>query len=94
MKIHYSPHYDGDIYLGDSPRMMGETYVGNCGLMAQLQLRAGRRMMTKSDVELNEHTTTHYAQLSAYAEALRKEGMVISNTLIYYPVHGIIHELK
>lgn len=51
MKIHYSPHYDGDIYLGDSPRLMGETYVGNCGLMAQLQLRAGRRMMTKSDVE-------------------------------------------
>lgn len=45
-------------------------------------------------VEFNEHTKTHYAQLSAYAAALKNEGITITHTLIYYPVHGVIHELK
>ena len=51
MKIHYSPSYDGDIFLGDSPSMMGETYVGNMGLLQQLQLRAGVRRVQVPDVE-------------------------------------------
>jgi ATP-dependent exoDNAse (exonuclease V) beta subunit len=44
-------------------------------------------------VALNEHTTKYYAQLSAYAKALKAEGYTLSNALVYYPVHGIIYEL-
>ena len=51
MKIHYSPSYDGDIFLGDSPKALGETYVGNAGLLQQLQLRAGIRKDPKPGVE-------------------------------------------
>ncbi len=51
MKIHYSPSYDGDIFLGDSPKALGETYLGNAGLLQQLQLRAGLRKDPKADVE-------------------------------------------
>ena len=51
MKIHYSPSYDGDIFLGDSPSMMGEAYVGNMGLLQQLQLRAGVHRAPVPDVE-------------------------------------------
>ncbi len=51
MKIVYSPYYDGETYLGDTPKMMGITYVGNMGLLQQLELRAGMHMEPKSDVE-------------------------------------------
>ena len=51
MKIHYSPYYDGDLFLGDSPSMMGETYLGNMGLLQQLQLRAGIHTEPLPDVE-------------------------------------------
>ncbi len=51
MKIIYSPFYDGDTYLGDSTKVIGTTYVGNMGLLDQLQLRAGIHLATKSDVE-------------------------------------------
>ena len=49
---------------------------------------------TFGGVALNEHTTTHYAQLSAYAEALRHKGIDVAHALIYYPVYSTIHELK
>ena len=49
---------------------------------------------TFSGVALNEHTTTRYAQLSAYAEALRIKGIDVAHALIYYPVYSTIHELK
>ena len=49
---------------------------------------------TFGGVALNEHTTTHYAQLSAYAEALRHKGIDVAHALIYYPVKSTIHELK
>ena len=51
MKIHYSPYYDGDLFLGDSLSMMGETYLGNRGLLQQLQLRAGIHTEPLPDVE-------------------------------------------
>ena len=51
MKIIYSPFYDGDTYLGDLPKVMGATYVGNMGLLDQLQLRAGIHLNPKPDVE-------------------------------------------
>lgn len=49
---------------------------------------------TFGGVALNEHTTTHYAQLSAYAAALRHKGIDVAHALIYYPVYSTIHELK
>ena len=51
MKIIYSPFYDNDPYLGDAPKEMGTTYVGNLGLLSQLQLRAGMHLEAKPDVE-------------------------------------------
>lgn len=45
-------------------------------------------------VDLNEQSKSHYAQLSAYATALKDAGIDVTNTLIYYPVHSKIHELK
>ena len=33
LTIVYSPHYDGETYLGDAPEAMGTLYVGNKGLM-------------------------------------------------------------
>jgi hypothetical protein len=44
-------------------------------------------------VDLNAHTPQYYAQLSAYASALADEGIQVDAALIYYPVHGTIHEL-
>ncbi len=44
-------------------------------------------------VDLNAHTPKYYAQLSAYAAALESEGVMVDEALVYYPVHGIIHEL-
>ena len=49
---------------------------------------------TAKSLVVNEHTTTHYAQLSAYAEALRQKGIDVAHALIYYPVYSTIHELK
>lgn len=51
MKIFYSPYYDGDIFLGDTPTLMGSIFVGNAGLLDQLQLRAGLHLEAKSDIE-------------------------------------------
>ena len=45
-------------------------------------------------VDFHAHTQTHYAQLSAYAAALKSAGKDVTHTLVYYPVHGIIHELE
>ena len=44
--------------------------------------------------DMDEHTQTHYAQLSAYADALRKAGVDITYAIVYYPVHGIMHMLN
>ncbi len=51
MTIVYSPYYDGEVFLGDAPEAMGTVYVGNMGLMAFLQQRAGIHFNIKSDVE-------------------------------------------
>lgn len=51
MKIIYSPHYDGEIFLGDQPEMMGVKYVGTLGLLEELGLRTGIRNKPMSDVE-------------------------------------------
>lgn len=51
MKIVYSPHYDGETFLGDAPKTMGVAYVGNLGLLEQLELRAGLHLCLLADVE-------------------------------------------
>ncbi len=51
MNIEYSPFYDAEIYLGDVPQTMGTAYVGNLGLLQQLELRTGQHAATFSEVE-------------------------------------------
>ena len=51
LTVVYSPHYDGDVYLGDAPNAMGTIYVGNIGLMTFLEQRAGIHYDIKPDVE-------------------------------------------
>ena len=51
LTVVYSPHYDGDVYLGDEPNAMGTIYVGNMGMMTFLEQRAGIHYNIKADVE-------------------------------------------
>lgn len=51
MTIVYSPHYDGEVFLGDAPEAMGTIYCGTMGLMDFLQQRAGIHNNIKPDVE-------------------------------------------
>ncbi len=51
MKIHYSPSYDGDIFVNSGTARMGVSYVGTQGLLRQLQLRAGLHREEKPAVE-------------------------------------------
>ena len=51
MKIIYSPFYDSETYLGDAPNVMGVTYVGNMGLLQQLELRAYMHLEPIAEVE-------------------------------------------
>ena len=44
-------------------------------------------------VDYAKHTQSHYPQLSAYAQALREEGIDVTHTLLYYPVGRVVHEL-
>ena len=45
-------------------------------------------------VDYAKHTQSHYPQLSAYAQALRQNGIDVTHTLIYYPVGEVLHELE
>ena len=51
MTIHYSPSYDGEIFINGSTQLMGVSYVGTMGLLRLLQLRAGLHREVKSPVE-------------------------------------------
>ena len=51
MKIYYSIHYDAGAYLGDRHQMLGEAYLGNMGLLSQLEMRAGCASLPMSDME-------------------------------------------
>ena len=44
-------------------------------------------------VDINEHAKRYYAQMSAYAEALRSAGNDVTHALIYYPVLGRLMQL-
>lgn len=45
-------------------------------------------------VSLHNYTQEKLPQLSAYASALKTNDIDVAHALIYYPVHGIVHELK
>lgn len=51
MTIHFSIHYDGEIFVNSDTDLMGITYVGPMGLLEQLELRAGLHIEVKSEVE-------------------------------------------
>ena len=45
-------------------------------------------------VDLHSYSRGKYPQLSAYASSLKNAGNDVAHALIYYPVHGVIHELE
>ena len=51
IKIIYNPPYDGEIFLGNQPNLMGTKYLGTTGLLQELGLRLGIPTQVKSDVE-------------------------------------------
>lgn len=51
MKIIYSPHYDGEIFLGDQPGCFDTLYAGNLSLLQQLGLRSGLCVNPVPDME-------------------------------------------
>ena len=65
MKIIYSPHYDGEIFLGDQPECFDVLYAGNVTLLQQLGLRAGLCVNPVPDMEREV----------AYQTALKKSVM-------------------
>lgn len=96
------PQHDGDKVIKEYPFMMttetGQTLRGEMDLLWLYTDTDGQHCVivdykTFPGVELDEHTTGHYAQLSAYVDALRKSGIDVAHALIYYPIHGVIHEL-
>ena len=51
MTIHFSIHFDGEVFVNSQTDLMGTIYVGPMGLLKQLELRAGLHTEVKSDVE-------------------------------------------
>ena len=97
------PQQEEDTVIKEYPFMMttdtGQTLRGEMDLLWQYTDANGKQhcvivdYKTYPGVTLNEHTTGHYAQLSAYAAALRNADVDVTHALIYYPIHGVIHEL-
>lgn len=85
MKIIYSPFYDNDPYFGDAPKEIGTTYVGNLGLLSQLQLRAGMHLEAKSDVEreadylnaMQKHSTGKFFEAAANVDPIGVAGKLL-----------------
>lgn len=102
LQQHY-PQREGDKIYNEYPFEMslpsGQHLRGEMDLLWFYTDEQGQHCIlvdykTFGGVALNDHTTTHYAQLSAYAEALRSKGIDVAHALIYYPVHSTIHELN
>jgi hypothetical protein len=85
MRIIYSPLYDAETYLGDAPRTMGTAYVGDLGLLQQLELRSGRPALTASDVEREtdylNFVKSHMAG-SPFEEAFRVDDLGVAGRLL------------
>ncbi len=96
------PQQEGDKTERELPFMLtladGRTMRGEMDLLWHYSDAAGKHAIlidykTYQGVALGEHTQTHYAQLSAYAKALKDAQVDVTHALIYYPVHGTVHEL-
>ena len=97
------PQHEGDKIERELPFMLtlsdGRTLRGEIDLIWHYTDAEGKHAIlvdykTFQGVELGKHTQTHYAQLSAYAKALKDAKVDVTHALIYYPVHATIHELK
>ena len=97
------PQKEGDAVEREVPFQMtlddGHTLRGEIDLIWHYTDDDGAKRAVLVDyksfqgVDLNAHTKTHYAQLSAYAAALEKAGLDLTHALVYYPVRGVIHKL-
>ena len=96
------PQQEGDKTERELPFMLtlpdGKTMRGEMDLLWHYTDADGKHAIlidykTYQGVDLGEHTQTHYAQLSAYAKALKDAQVDVTHALIYYPVRGTVHEL-
>lgn len=96
------PQQDGDgidcEYPFQATLSSGQTLRGEMDLLWYYSDDSGKHCVlvdykTFPGVDLHAHTPKHYAQLSAYASSLKKAGVDVAHALVYYPVHGVIHEL-
>ena len=97
------PQRDGDVvereYPFQSTLTQGQTLRGEMDLLWHYSDEQGQHCVlvdykTFPGVDLHAHTKKHYAQLSAYASSLKEAGIDVAHALIYYPIHGVIHELE
>ena len=97
------PQQSGDKTERELPFMMtlsnGVTLRGEMDLLWHYTDTTGKHCIlvdykSFKGIKLDEHTQSHYAQLSAYASVLKDAGIDVTHTLIYYPVHLKIHELQ
>lgn len=97
------PQQEGDVIEREYPFQAtlpsGQTLRGEMDLLWHYSDEHGQHCVlvdykTFPGVDLHAHTQKHYAQLSAYASSLKKAGFDVAHALVYYPVHGVIHELE
>ena len=96
------PQRDGDgterEYPFQATLPTGQTLRGEMDLLWQYSDEYGQHCAlvdykTFPGIDLHVHTQKHYAQLSAYSSSLKDAGFDVTHALVYYPVHGVIHEL-
>lgn len=97
------PQREGDKIERELPFMMtlpdGRTLRGDMDLLWHYTDADGNKHCVLVDyksfqgVALNDHTKSHYAQLSAYTTALKESGIDVTHALIFYPVYSKVHEL-
>ena len=97
------PQTDDDERLTEYPFQLtlesGQTVRGEMDLLWFYTDEKGKHCVlvdykSYEGFDMNEHTRKYYPQLSAYAAALRHEGIDVTHALLYYPVHEVIHELQ
>ena len=96
------PQQEGDRTYKEYPFEMrmksGQHLRGEMDLLWRYSDATGKHCVlvdykTFPGVDINEHTKKYYAQMSAYAEALRSAGNDVTHALIYYPVMGRLMQL-
>ncbi len=70
MTIHYSPYFDGETYIDFESReakiILNELFVGNAGLLAELELRGG---LTRKCLSPAEREANYYNMVKRYVES-------------------------